>query len=99
MGRIVVKIDADLRDLVPGYLENRLNDISAFRDYLAKDDYYSLRRLAHRMKGSGGGYGFDEITAIGAAMEQAAMQESQEEIQRQIKLLEDFLDRVDVQYV
>ncbi len=50
------------------------------------------------MKGDGGGYGFDRITDIGAAMERAAKLEDRATIEQQILQLEDFLKRVAVVY-
>jgi len=50
------------------------------------------------MKGSGGGYGFDEITAIGMRIESAAGEEDAAEIRRQVEALRDYLKRVEVIY-
>lgn len=99
MDKEFVNIDSDLKDLIPGYLCKRRQDIVQIVDSLQDADFETIRRLAHRMKGSGGGYGFDEITAIGAAMEQAALLENADEILRQIKHLEDYMNRVEVRYV
>lgn len=95
----MVTVESDLQALIPDYLENRVKDLSVIEDCLGKGDYDSIRRLAHRMKGSGGGYGFDGITAIGAAMEQAAVANDSGEIKRQAQSLKDYLDRVEITYV
>jgi hypothetical protein len=50
------------------------------------------------MKGDGGGFGFDRITEIGAAMERAAKLEDCSTIEQHIVQLEDFLTRVTVVY-
>lgn len=99
MEKIVARVEADLQPLIPGYLENRVKDLAVIQDCLEKGDYESIRRLAHRMKGSGGGYGFDGITAIGAAMEQAAVNNNSKEISRQAQALKDYLNRVEITYV
>jgi HPt (histidine-containing phosphotransfer) domain-containing protein len=99
MNKILVTVESDLQDLIPDYLENRVKDLSAIEDCLGKGDYDAIRRMAHRMKGSGGGYGFDGITAIGAAMEQAAVANDSGEIKRQAQALKDYLDRVEITYV
>jgi len=46
----------------------------------------------------GGGFGFDRITEIGAAMERAAQLEDHSTIEQHIVQLEDFLKRVIVVY-
>ena len=48
------------------------------------------------MKGAGGGYGFDPITDIGAAIERAALAADSKVIQAGIEQLADYLARVDV---
>ena len=70
--KIAIVIDIDLEDIVPGYLANRQKDIDDIAQALAKGDIDTIRILGHRMKGSGAGYGFDEITEIGRRIEIAA---------------------------
>jgi hypothetical protein len=54
------------------------------------------RRLGHQLKGSGAGYGFPEITRVGAAIEVAAMADNENEIRSQILALAIYLDRVEI---
>ena len=95
-GRILVRVDPDLADLIPGFLDNRRKDISAMRAALAQNDYETIRTLGHSMKGAGGGYGFDAITDIGAALEQAAKDRNPEAVRRGVSDLAAYLDRVEV---
>jgi len=94
----VVIVDEDLRDLIPGYLENRLKDIAAIQTFLAQGDYEAIRSIGHKMKGSGGGYGFDEITNIGRTIEEAAKIGHREEIHKQTEALKIYLERVEIVY-
>lgn len=50
------------------------------------------------MKGSGRGYGFETITDIGRALEQAAKDKNSEEIKRRLSELKIFLERVEIVY-
>ena len=95
-GRILIRVDPDLADLIPGFLENRRNDLAAMREALARNEYETVRILGHSMKGAGGGYGFDAITDIGAALEQAARDKDTEGIQQSLYDLSSFLERVEV---
>ena len=90
-GKIMVHVDPELADLIPGYLANRQKDIVAIYDAIEKRDLETIRILGHSMKGSGGGYGFDAITDIGAALEKAAQEGREEVIRREIIRLEDYL--------
>ena len=96
--KIVVHVDAELEDLIPGFLENRQEDIRSIREALEKDDYETIRTLGHSMKGSGGGYGFDGITDIGLHIENAAKEKNVEEIRRWLGELLHYLERVEVVY-
>lgn len=96
--RTVVHVDAEIEDLIPGFLENRQEDIRSIREALEKDDYETIRTLGHSMKGSGGGYGFEAITDIGSSLEMAAKEKDTDEIRRRLGELSDYLERVEVIY-
>ena len=93
-----MRIDRDLQDLIPGYLENRRGEVTALREALSRGDFETLRVTGHGMKGSGGGYGFDRITEIGQAIEQAARNNHADIIRENLDLLSDYLDRLEVCY-
>jgi len=96
--RITLTIDSDLADIVPIFLENRQKDIQTLRACLAARDFETIRILGHRMKGDGGGYGFQVISDIGGAMELAAGRHDHPAIDRVTTQLADFLSRVTVVY-
>ncbi|MEK9141153.1 MAG: Hpt domain-containing protein [Nitrospirota bacterium] len=96
--QLTVEISRDLEDIVPIFLENRKRDIQILRNALTTQDFRTVQTLGHRMKGDGGGFGFDRITEIGAAMERAAKLEDRSTIEQHIAQLEDFLKRVAVVY-
>jgi len=96
--KIVVHVDSELEDLIPGFLENRRNDVISMLKALEQEDYETIRVLGHSMKGAGGGYGFDAITDIGASLEQSAKGRNPEEIRKWIDRLSTFLERVEVAY-
>ena len=50
------------------------------------------------MKGAGGSYGFDRVTEIAAVIEQAAKMAEASVIQRDLPLLDLYLERVEVVY-
>lgn len=95
---LTVQVDQYLEEIVPGFLENRRRDVQTLTTSLAQSDLKTIHLIGHRMKGDGGGYGFDAISAIGAALEQAATKEDRSAIQHQIDALVDFLARVTVVY-
>lgn len=91
-----VIIDEDLEDLIPGYLENRHQDILLILSALENNDFETIRFIGHKMKGSGGGYGFGKITEIGQDLETAAKSLAGREIHKQVSALRDYLGRIKV---
>ncbi len=96
--KIVVHVDREIADIVPGFLANRRMDIKSIQDALSKEDYETIRTLGHSMKGSGGGYGFDAIGDIGSLLEQEAESRNIKGIRRGIDELSTYLERVDIVY-
>jgi HPt (histidine-containing phosphotransfer) domain-containing protein len=96
--KVTVYVDPDLAEIVPGFLENRRRDVQSLQTALQQDDLKTIRVLGHRMKGDGGGYGFETISAIGEALELAVVREDRSAIERQTSELNDFLTRLEVVY-
>ena len=71
-GAIRLALDESLRDLAPGYLDNRRADAARLAAALAAGDWDTLRVVGHNIKGTGAGYGFPAISEMGAALESAA---------------------------
>lgn len=95
---LLVRIDPDLRDLLPGFLENRQLDIQQLHRAVAVGDFETIRTLGHRMRGDGGGYGFHFISDIGEALEKAAIEKHVSDISARIEDLVEYLDRIEVVY-
>jgi HPt (histidine-containing phosphotransfer) domain-containing protein len=95
---ITVCIDQGLEEIIPGFLENRRRDVQILEAALQESNLVEIQIIGHRMKGDGGGYGFDAISILGAALEQAAAREDRSAIRRHIDELIDFLARVTVVY-
>jgi HPt (histidine-containing phosphotransfer) domain-containing protein len=94
--KIVVQVDADLEDLIPGYLQNRQQDAESVLQALDKQDFETIRVLGHTMKGTGGGYGLDAITEIGRTLEEAAKSRDMAVIRQGASALLAYLQAVEV---
>ena len=92
--KMVVDVDAQIAALVPRFLANRAADVGKIRRALALADFESVRVAAHAMKGAGGGYGFPEISRLGAAMEEAARERDAAQVGELVAGLEAYLARV-----
>jgi HPt (histidine-containing phosphotransfer) domain-containing protein len=96
--KIVIHADDDIKELIPGFIENRHRDVKTIIYALEYGDYETIMLLGHSMRGSGRGYGFNEITNIGKFIEMAAKEKNSEDIKRWLGELSSYLDRVEIVY-
>lgn len=96
--KIKVIVDADLKDLIPGFLENRQKDVEQLKHACSNNDSETLRSIGHSLKGVGGGYGFDMISEIGAGIESYSKSADLGAIKNLIDELADYIDRLEVDY-
>lgn len=94
--KIFVKVDPEIADLIPGFLNNRRKDIEDMESCLKQENFEQIERLGHGMKGSGAGYGFDGVSEIGKDIEIAGREKDVEGIKKGIEDLRDYLDRVEI---
>ena len=95
---ILVHANPKLADLIPGFLQNRRHDVIAMLDALDRGDFATVENLGHGMRGAGGSWGFQGITDIGAALEQAAESADNEGSRKWVGELSRYLDRVEIVY-
>jgi len=96
--KIIVHVDSDLEDLLPGFLEDWKTEIESMREALERNDYETIRKLGHNMKGTGGSCGLEEITDIGRRLEEAAKAMAQEAIRINLDTLSSYLERIELVY-
>ena len=96
--KLIVTVDSQIAALVPRFLANRAADVDKIRAALAGADFEAIRGSAHGMKGAGGGYGFPEISRLGAALEEGARQRDAAAITALVANLEEYLGRIEVKY-
>jgi len=93
---IVVRANPKFADLIPGFLQNRRQDVIAMLDALDRGDFATVESLGHGMKGAGGSWGFQAITDIGAALEQAAESADTDASRKWVGELSRYLERVEI---
>jgi len=96
--KIIIQVDPDLEELIPGFLENRNADIGKLRTSLDENDFVNIQSIGHSTKGVGGGYGFDLMSEIGAEIESAAKENDADKIRDKINQLDDYLQRIEIEY-
>ena len=93
---IAITPDADIRPLVPAFLDHRRHDVGALSAALERGDYPRIGLVAHAITETGRGYGFEGMTEIGSAIERAAHHGDRNAVHTRIAQLSAYLDRVHV---
>jgi CheY-like chemotaxis protein len=93
---IRIEMPADLEEIVPGYLAARQKELPEMMALLAASGFERLAIMAHNIKGSGGSYGFTELTRMGAALEHSAKQADTKALNLQLTELKDYLGRIEL---
>ncbi|MBC8023114.1 MAG: response regulator, partial [Burkholderiales bacterium] len=81
--------------LIPGFLQNRRQDVIAMLDALSRDDFKAVGSLGHGMNSPGGSWGSQAIDDIGAALEQAAKSADSGASRMWVGELSKYLDRAE----
>jgi HPt (histidine-containing phosphotransfer) domain-containing protein len=88
--------DPFARRLLAKYLERRREDLVRLRNALSQNDFASIERTGHNLFGSGGAYGLEPISDLGADLEQAAQSKDSKRISYIVDALEAFVEQVTV---
>jgi len=94
--RVIVEVDQDLSDLIPGFLAHKREDIATIFEAVARRDYTEISQVAHRIKGEGGSYGFDSMTELGRGLEQAAAMRDDGAVTTLARQLLNYMDRLEI---
>jgi len=96
MERVIVEVDPDLIGLIPAFLTRKRADLQTLKGALDRGDLSTIGALGHRIKGEGGGFGFDAMSEIGAALEATAKKNDLAPARQLIADLAEYLAKVDV---
>jgi signal transduction histidine kinase/CheY-like chemotaxis protein len=96
--KTLIAVEPGMEDVVPSYLAKRRADIALYRAALAANDFESIKRLAHKMKGTGSGYGFPALTGFGATLEKSAIAGDAARVAESLTELAVYLESIELQY-
>jgi PAS domain S-box-containing protein len=81
-----------LAEQMPAYLANCRSNVVVMQERLALDDFQSVQIIGHNLRGSGGGFGLQALTELGAGLEQACVDTDRDAAQLLLGALSRFLD-------
>lgn len=99
MAKKLIEIDQDLKDLIPGYIQNRHKELEELNSLLADGDFEAIRSIGHKLKGNAGGYGLDELSLIGADIEKFAELTQKSELAQAFQKIETYLEEIEIVFV
>lgn len=96
--KIIVKIDQDLEEIIPSFLENRRKDLIQLDAALADNLLQEIEMVAHKLAGNAGSYGFDDLGDIGRQLESACKENNNTQVKLLCAKYKDYLERIEVVY-
>lgn len=88
--------DPIVKDLLPGYLERRREELVTLSNSLAAGDFEGLRTIGHNLHGSGGAYGLPRMSELGKALEVASRDHDEKSIRETLHEMHSYLDSLQV---
>jgi response regulator RpfG family c-di-GMP phosphodiesterase len=95
MDPILLRAQLRFADRIPAYLQNCRQNVIVMLDALDRVDFETVTSLGHQMRGSGGAYGFQAITDIGASLEHAGESADADVSRKWVGELSNYLDGID----
>lgn len=84
------------KQLMPKFLELRRSELPIIENAIAQEDFTTLSRLGHNLKGAGASYGLESLSTIGKQLENAAQIGDVEALKEVHQSLTAFLSSVKV---
>jgi HPt (histidine-containing phosphotransfer) domain-containing protein len=83
--------DPDMKDLLGTFVSELPHKLAAIREAWDHDNLASLTRIAHQLKGAGGGYGFGVIGDAAARLE-ATLTTGTQDVDRARAQMDELID-------
>jgi HPt (histidine-containing phosphotransfer) domain-containing protein len=99
MAKYQVQVEKEIKDLIPGFMANRKKDLISIQNYIDAANCDEISKIAHKIKGSSGGYGFHELSKVGAQMEEAAKKKDLDTIKNLFPSMKEMVESVDIQFI
>ena len=96
--KIVVQVDSFLEDIIFQFLDSKKEEIPQWKGAIEKKDFSTIEHLAHKIAGTAGSYGLEEVGNIGAKIEELAGKQELDEINVLFTQLENILLNIEIQF-
>jgi hypothetical protein len=93
-----IKVHQYLKDLIPDYLMNRKIDLDKMREALNIENFEIIYQISHKIKGSGGTYGFSDLSLLASALEDFAKKKDKVELLSKLQEMEKYLLEIEIEF-
>jgi PAS domain S-box-containing protein len=93
-----VVVDSLFKDLIPQLLSDMERGLQSMSTALETNDYGTLTRLSHGLKGTAGNYELMELSAIFFAVEKATKENDREAINLYMQRAGQYIKHIDIEY-
>lgn len=97
--KIVVKVDQELKDLIPTYLENRETELALLRKLAEGQDSKGISVITHKLKGNAAAYGFDWLGEVAAKIESSLKAGQWNDVTKKLDEIEHYLNHIEIEFV
>lgn len=94
-----VEIDSSLEELIPGFMQNRLNELPVIEKLYSDRDFDGFQKFGHKLKGSSLNYGFSHLGQLASALEQAGKDQNLAQIRALIDQIEDHVRNIKIVFI
>jgi len=97
-GKIQITIDADLKDIMPTFLSNRIKDLSSILEAIKTNDIKTIQVIGHKLAGNAGSYGLPDLGQIGVNLEMAAIKQDLISIKSLLIEYKNYMEKLEIVY-
>lgn len=98
MAKTIVKVDQDLADLIPQFIENRKKDIEELSGAISAKNEQLVAQLGHKIKGSSASYGFEELSKMAEDCEVAAKNKNLISVEHLISKMRTHFNEIEIKF-
>lgn len=93
-----ISVDADLKDIMPTFLSNRMKDLGAILDAIKSNDIKAIQVIGHKLAGNAGSYGLPDLGQIGVNLEMAAIKQDINSIKSLLIEYKNYMENLEIVY-
>lgn len=94
----MIRIDKDLEEIMPMFLDNRRKDLIQLSEALSIKDFKIIETIAHKLAGNAGSYGLSHLSELGTKLEVAAMQQKEDDMINLITEYQQFMNTLQITF-